>query len=116
MSIERRHVNARMSQAVSSAGNVYLAGIFAREGSGDSVTDQTVDILNRIDELLAESGTDKSRTLTAMIWLKDISTFAEFNAVWDKWVPEGTAPARACVETKFPLDRIQVEIQITARV
>lgn len=115
MSIERKHVNARMSHVVSDSINVYLAGQVAREGSGDSVADQTRDILARIDELLADGGSDKSQLLTATIWLKDIASFDEMNAVWDAWVPTGQAPARACVETKFPFERVKVEIQVTAK-
>ena len=115
MSIERKHVNARMSHIVSDSGHVYLAGQVAREGSGDSVADQTRDILARIDELLAEANSDRSRLLTATIWLKDISTFDEMNSVWDAWVPEGQAPARACIETKFPFERVKVEIQVAAK-
>jgi enamine deaminase RidA (YjgF/YER057c/UK114 family) len=115
MSIERKHVNARMSHVVRDDSYVFLAGQVARTGSGDSVADQTRDILARIDELLSEGGSDKSRLLTATIWLKDILTFDEMNAVWDAWVPEGQAPARACVETKFPFEQVKVEIQVTAR-
>ena len=93
MSIERKHTNARMSHIVVDGGTVYLAGQVAREGSGDTVADQTRDILARIDELLAEAGSDRTRLLTTTIWLKDIATFDEMNSVWDKWVPEGRAPA-----------------------
>ena len=64
---------------------------------------------------LAVATLPRSRLLTATIWLKDILTFDEMNAVWDAWVPEGQAPARACVETKFPFEQVKVEIQVTAR-
>jgi enamine deaminase RidA (YjgF/YER057c/UK114 family) len=102
-----------MSQIVLDAGLVYLAGLVAR--SGETVAEQTSDVLARIDELLAEAGTDKSRLLTATIWLRDIGTFEEMNRVWDAWVPEGCAPARACIETRFPLDSIRIEVQVLAR-
>jgi enamine deaminase RidA (YjgF/YER057c/UK114 family) len=115
MSIERKHTNARMSHIVVDGGTVYLAGQVAREGSGTTVADQTRDILARIDELLAEAGSDRSRLLTTTIWLKDISTFDEMNSVWDKWVPEGQAPARACIEAKFPFERVLVEIMVSAK-
>lgn len=115
MSIQRKHVNARMSHVVIDGDTVHLAGQVAREGTGDTVAAQTRDILDRVDELLAEAGSDKSRLLTTTIWLKDISTFDEMNGVWDKWVPEGQAPARACVEAKFPFERVKVEIMVSAK-
>jgi enamine deaminase RidA (YjgF/YER057c/UK114 family) len=115
MSITRKHTNARMSQIVVDGGIVYLAGQVSIPEAGDSVAAQTTDILARIEAYLVESGSDKSQLLTATIWLSDVSTFAEVNAVWDKWVPEGTAPARACVETRFPMAHVKVEVMVTAR-
>lgn len=115
MTIDRKHTNARMSQIVVDAGLVYLAGQVSVPDAGETVAEQTADILARIDTYLAEAGSDKSRLLTATIWLSDVATFAEFNSVWDKWVPEGTAPARACVETRFPIPHAKVEIMVTAR-
>lgn len=112
MSIERKQVSARMSQSVRYGGVVYLAGQVA--ATADTVAGQTADILAQIDSLLAEAGTDKTRLLSGMIWLRDIGTFNEMNSVWDAWVPEGCAPARACVESRFPNSRVLVEIQVTA--
>jgi enamine deaminase RidA (YjgF/YER057c/UK114 family) len=97
MSIERKHVGPRMSQAVSHNKTVYLAGQVASGAQGGTVTEQTRDILATIDALLAEAKTDKSRLLSATIWLTDIATFAEMNAVWDTWVVPGATPARATV-------------------
>ncbi|MDF2797636.1 MAG: endoribonuclease [Devosia sp.] len=114
MSIERRHTNQRMSQVVSHAGLVYLAGQVASGAPGESVAAQTEDILARIDELLAEAGSDKATILTANVWLTDIGTFDEFNAVWDAWVPAGSAPVRACVEAKLAAPRYTVEVMVTA--
>ncbi len=114
MSIERKHVNRRMSQVVSSGGVVYLAGQVAQRAPGASVADQTRDTLARIDELLAEAGTDKSKLLTANVWLADIGTFDEMNAEWDKWVAEGEPPVRACVEAKLADPAYTVEIMVTA--
>ena len=115
MSIQRKQTSARMSQIVVDAGIVYLAGQVARPGRGETVAEQTADVLARIDELMSEAGADKSRLLTATIWLHDIGTFDEMNAVWDAWLPPGCAPARACVETKFPMSHAKVEIQVAAR-
>ena len=92
--ITRHHTNQRMSQIVIHGETVYLAGQVGTEGA--SVTDQTKDILGKIDALLAEAGSDKTKILQAIIWLKSMGDFAEMNAVWDAWVPEGHAPARAC--------------------
>ena len=114
MSIERKHVNRRMSQVVSHGGMVYLAGQVAQRAPGASVADQTRDILTRIDELLAEAGTDKTKLLTANVWLADIGTFNEMNSEWDKWVPEGEPPVRACVEAKLADPAYTVEIMVTA--
>lgn len=103
-----------MSQAVVHNGIVSTAGQVAQNAKGASATDQTKDILNAIDELLAEAGSDKSKLLTATIWLADIGDFAEMNAVWDAWVSPGNTPTRACVESKLASPDFTVEIAITA--
>jgi len=81
---------------------------------GQSVTEQTKDILAKIDELLTAAGSERSKVLTATIWLSDIGTFAEMNAVWDAWVAPGHTPARACVEARLAAPQFTVEIQVTA--
>ena len=93
--IERIHSGQRMSKIVKHNGTVYLCG---QVGAGDSVTDQTRDCLARIDALLAEAGSSREHMLQAIVWLADMADFNEMNAVWDAWVPEGHAPARACGE------------------
>ena len=114
MSIERKHTNARMSQLVIHGDTAYLAGQVAQNAAGGSVTEQTQDILAAIDSLLAEAGSDKSRLLSATIWLTDMNTFSEMNAVWDAWVSPGDAPARACVEAKLAAPQFTVEIAVIA--
>jgi len=114
MSIQRIEVGPRMSQAVVHGETVYTAGQVALDRPGASVTDQTRNILTRIDALLAEAGTDKSKLLTATIWLADIGDFAEMNAVWDGWVAPGATPCRACVESRLASPDYTVEIQVTA--
>jgi enamine deaminase RidA (YjgF/YER057c/UK114 family) len=99
MTIQRFQVGARMSQAVVHNGTVYLAGQVAQDKPGASAAEQTQNILDRIDGLLAEAGSDKSHLLSATIWLNTMDDFEEMNGVWDAWVPEGAAPARACVES-----------------
>jgi enamine deaminase RidA (YjgF/YER057c/UK114 family) len=113
MGIERLHTNQRMSQTVTHGDTVYLAGQVASDATAD-VAGQTGQILTRIDELLAEVGSDKTKILMATIWLTDISTFAEMNEVWDAWVPEGAAPARACVESGLAFPQYKVEIRVVA--
>lgn len=113
MGIERLHTNQRMSQTVIHGDTVYLAGQVASDTSED-VTGQTRQILARIDELLAEAGSDRSRILMATIWLSDIATFAHMNEAWDAWVPAGAAPARACVESRLATPDYKVEIRVVA--
>jgi len=80
------------------------------------VSEQTEDILARIDELLAEAGTDKSKALAATIWLTDIATFDEMNEVWNGWIDPANPPVRACVEAKLASPKFNVEIMVTAAV
>ncbi|MEM8949995.1 MAG: RidA family protein [Pseudomonadota bacterium] len=114
MSIKRIDVGARMSQAVVHGDTVYTAGQVAQNAPGGSVTEQTKDILAAIDRLLGEAGTNKSKLLTATIWLADIGDFDEMNAVWDAWVSPGDTPCRACVESKLASPKFTVEIGVTA--
>lgn len=114
MSIKRIDVGPRMSQVVIHGDTVYLAGQVAADAPGKSVTEQTTNILSRIDALLAKAGTDKTKLLSTTIWLADMSTFAEMNAVWDSWVAEGAAPGRATVEAKLATPDYTVEIAVIA--
>ena len=116
MSITRLDVGPRMSQAVIHGNTVYLAGQVAVDAAGKSVTEQTTNILARIDDLLARAGSDKTKILSVNIWLADIGTFAEMNAVWDKWVPQGHTPARATVESKLAAPAYTVEIGLVAAI
>jgi enamine deaminase RidA (YjgF/YER057c/UK114 family) len=113
MTIERIKVGPRMSQAVIHNDTVYLAGQVAGDANAD-VAGQTRQILSKIEALLAEAGTDKSKLLFANVWLSDISTFDEMNAVWDEWVTPGHPPARACVESKLARPQLKVEIAVVA--
>ena len=99
MSISRFQTGDRMSQAVVHGDTVYLAGQVAQSAPGGTVTEQTKAILAQIDGLLAEAGSDKSKALSATIWLCSMDDFAEMNAVWDAWVSAGNTPCRACVES-----------------
>ena len=115
MSITRLHTNDRMSQAVIHGDTVYLAGQVAAGAPGASVADQTKAILGQIDGLLAEAGSDKSKVLSATIWLTSMDDFAQMNAVWDAWSTGGNAPCRACVESpRLASPKYTVEIGIIA--
>lgn len=115
MSIKRLHTNDRMSQVVIHGDTVYLAGQVAQKAPGASVKDQTQAILDQIDTLLAEAGTDKSKALSATIWLNSMDDFAEMNAVWDAWSTGGNAPCRACVESpRLASPNFTVEIGLVA--
>ena len=109
--ITRIDTSARMSKIVKHNGVAYLCG---QVGEGETVADQTRDCLSRVDALLEKAGSSREQMLQAVIWLADIKDFAEMNAVWDAWVPEGHAPARACGEAKLARDVLKVEIIVTA--
>ena len=111
--IRRLHTGPRMSQAVIHGTTVYLAGQVADDTSQD-VAGQTRQILASIDRLLDEAGSDKTRILSATIYLAEIGTFAQMNSVWDTWVARGHTPARATVEAKLAAPAYKVEIQVVA--
>ena len=109
--IERLHTSARMSKIVKHNGVAYLCG---QVGSGETIADQTLDCLSRVDALLIEAGSSRRNILQAIVWLSDMKDFSEMNEIWDTWVPEGFAPARACGEAKLARSALGVEIIITA--
>jgi len=113
MSVQRIKPGARMSQAVIHGNTVYLAGLTADDTAQD-IKGQTAQILAKIDALLAEAGTDKSKLLCANIWLTDIGTWSQMNEVWDAWVSPGNTPARATVEAKLARAALKVEIMVQA--
>ncbi|MBD3787696.1 MAG: RidA family protein [Sphingomonadales bacterium] len=110
--IKRIDCGARMSEAVVYNGLIWLAGQVGQEGA--SVAEQTAQALAEVDRLLAAAGSDKTRILSAQIWLADIADFAEMNAVWDAWVPAGHCPARATGESKLAAPGYRVEVIVTA--
>jgi len=114
MSISRIGVGARMSDIVIHNNTVYLAGQVGAPGA--SVTEQTRAVLASVDALLAKAGSDKTRILQAIIWLADMNSFAEMNAVWDEWVPAGHTPARATGEAKLATPDYKVEVIVTAAI
>ena len=115
MTIQRSQTNQRMSQCVVHGNTIYLAGQVASDPAAD-ITVQTEQVLAKIDALLAAAGSDKTHLLSAQVWLTSIGHYAEMNAVWDAWVPEGCAPARACIEARLASPDLLVEIGIIAAV
>src|SRR4029077_14145213 len=114
MNIQRFETGPRMSQVVVHGDTVYLAGVVANAMAGESVTKQTQEVLAIIDGHLAKAGTDKSKLLTTTIYLADMKTFPEMNAVWDAWVSPGNTPARATVQAQLAASKYNVEIMVTA--
>jgi len=114
MSIERIGAGPRMAQAVVHGDTIYCAGAVADKMAGASVAEQTREILGILDGVLAKAGSDKTKILSATIWLTDIKTFAEMNSVWDAWVVKGHTPARATVEARLAAPQYHVEIACVA--
>jgi len=104
-----------MSQAVVHNNICYISGQI--DATGDDVESQTRNILGKIDVLLKDAGTDKSKLLTASIWLKDIdSDFATMNKVWLEWIDEENKPARATTEANLAFPNLLVEVQVSAAI
>ncbi|CAN5404011.1 RidA family protein [soil metagenome] len=116
MTLKRIGAGDRMSDAVIHNGMVYLAGVVPEKARGKSIKEQTQDILQQIDEVLKEAGTDKTRIVKANIWLTDIKTWAQMNEAWDAWVVKGQTPGRATVEAKLAGEGINVEIMVEAAI
>lgn len=115
MTITRKHLSPRMSQAVVHGGTVYLSGMVADDADAD-ITVQTQQVLAKIDRHLAEVGSDKSRLLSAQIWLADMADFDAMNAVWEPWVDPANPPTRATGEVRLADRRLKVEVIITAAI
>ena len=115
MTVERRHVGKRLSELVihRASGLCWLAGQVAKDPKAD-LTGQTRQVLAQIDRLLAEAGSDKTRIVSATLYLPDMADFAALNAVWEAWVVPGQTPARATVEAALAHADYKVEIQVVA--
>jgi enamine deaminase RidA (YjgF/YER057c/UK114 family) len=113
--IQRKHVGARLSEAVIHNNVIYLAGQVADDPSQD-ITGQTKQVLSAIDRLLADCNSDKTLILSATIFLADMQQFTAMNAVWDSWVPKGHPPARATVQAQLAKPEYRVEIKVVAAV
>ena len=107
--------NTRRSRAVIHNGLVYTAGQVPDDMSQD-IKGQTQQVLAKIDDLLEQAGTDKSRALTAQIWLRQIDDLAGMNAVWDAWVVQGKTPTRCCGKVEMKNPNCRVEILVVAAI
>jgi len=113
MSITRMETGQRMSRIVIHNNTVYLCGQVAADASAD-ITEQTQTMLDKVDALLEQAGSDREHILSATVYVRDMKDFAAMNAVWDAWVPEGHAPARACVEARMARPELLVEVSVIA--
>jgi len=113
MTLQRYETGPRMSKAVSYNGTVFLSGLTTSDTTLGT-EDQTTNILAEIDRLLTLAGTDKTRLLTAQIWLRDIADFDKMNRAWEAWVAAGATPVRATTESRLANPAFLVEIQVSA--
>lgn len=111
--IIREETNQRMSRIVKHNGVIYLCGQVCKDANA-GIKEQTATMLEKVDALLEQAGSDRKHMLSATVYIKDMKYFAEMNEVWDAWVPESYAPARACVEAKMARDALLVEISVVA--
>lgn len=111
--IERIETGTRMSRIVKHNGTIYLCGQVCKDAE-QGITEQTTSMLEKVEDLLEKAGSDKKHILSATIYVKDMQYFAAMNEVWDAWVEEGYAPARACVEAKMAREALLVEISVVA--
>lgn len=112
MSIVRHGVTQRYADSAVHAGTVYLVEV--PPDLAADITAQTQGLLDSVDRLLAQAGSDRQHLLMATIYLADMADYAAMNAVWDAWLPAGCAPPRACLEARLADPRIRVEMVFTA--
>lgn len=115
MSIERQEIGQRMSRIVIHNDTVYLCGQVAKDAAAD-IKEQTATMLEKVDALLEQAGSDREHILSATLYIRDMKDFAGMNEVWDNSVPAGHAPARACVEARMARPELLVEISVVAAV
>lgn len=110
--IKRYGRGDRLSEAVSANGFIFLSGMVPENGT--DARSQTEDVLQQIDRWLAEAGSSKAHILEAVVYLADMTDYADMNAAWDAWVDSANSPARACVEAKLAQPQWKVEIKVSA--
>lgn len=115
MAITRLETKQRMSRVVIHNDTIYLCGQVAADADA-GIVEQTRTMLDKVDVLLEKAGSDREHIISATIYIKDMALFAQMNEVWDNWIPEGSAPARACVQAKMAREELLVEISVIAAV
>jgi enamine deaminase RidA (YjgF/YER057c/UK114 family) len=115
MTITRIQPGKRMSQAVVYGNTVYLAGQVADDATA-SITEQTKQVLAKVDALLAAAGTSKANVLSIQVLLANISDFAAMNSVYDTWIDPANTAARATFEARLADPSLRVEIVVIAAV
>lgn len=115
MAVDRIDSGSRMSRAVIHNGTAYFCGQVPKDESAD-MTGQTTTVLEKIEDLLADVGSDKKHILSVTIYVNNMAEFAEMNAVWDNWIEPGYAPARACVEAQMARPELKVEMSVIAAI
>lgn len=115
MTITRMETKQRMSKIVIHNGTIYLCGQVAEDSTQD-IQEQTQTMLDKVDILLSQAGSDREHILSATMYIKSMNLFSQMNDVWDNWIPEGHAPARACVEASMAREELLVEISVVAAV
>ena len=113
MTITRHQTNSRMSKIVIHNETIYLSGQVTKDRDADIAT-QTQQVLDKIEALLIEAGSNKNKILSAQIWLSNIANFGAMNVVWDQWIDEGNQPARATIEARLASPELLVEVGIIA--
>lgn len=114
MQIQRHGTTRRYSDSVVHNSTVYLVEV--PSNLDDNITAQTSNLLSSIENLLAQAGSDKTRLLMVTIYLADMADYDAMNAVWDDWLPMGSAPTRACVQARLANPKFRVEMALTAAV
>lgn len=113
MTIIRQETKTRMSRIVKHNGVIYLCGQVCKDAS-QGIEEQTRSMLDKVDELLEKAGSDNKHILSATIYIKDMNDFSKMNEIWDNWIPEGFAPARACVKASMARNELLIEISVIA--
>lgn len=113
--IQRFNTNPRMSQLVVANGFAFVSGQVP-DNAGASITQQTEEVLAKVDAQLKAQGIAREQIVSANVWLSSPDHFGAFNAVWDQWIPSGHAPARACVQALLMLPGLDVEVAVVAAV
>jgi enamine deaminase RidA (YjgF/YER057c/UK114 family) len=111
--IQRKETKQRMSRIVIHQGIIYLCGQVCADAT-QNIEHQTQTMLDKVDQLLLDAGSDRQHLLSATIYIKDMQDFQAMNTVWDNWIPEGHAPARACVQASMARPELLVEISVVA--